>query len=74
MFPVDGHSKPNFSLEIVVDSRMKSSSTKVNPDLAKERGKASFNTAELTYLLHGGRQKTERKRFLGNLRLFAVEF
>ncbi|KAL9961620.1 hypothetical protein ACROYT_G030602 [Oculina patagonica] len=48
---------------------MKSSSTKVNPDLAKERGKASFNTAELTYLLHGGRQKTERKRFLESLLL-----
>ena len=49
---------------------MKSSSTKMNPDLANERGKASFNTTELTYLLYGGRQKTERKRFLGNQRLF----
>ncbi|KAJ7391543.1 Acyl-coenzyme A oxidase (Acyl-CoA oxidase) [Desmophyllum pertusum] len=46
---------------------MKSSATKVNPDLAKERGTASFNTTELTYLLHGGRQKTERKRFLESL-------
>ncbi|KAL9961614.1 hypothetical protein ACROYT_G030588 [Oculina patagonica] len=46
---------------------MKSAATKVNPDLAKERGKASFNTTELTYLLHEGRQKTERKRFLESL-------
>ena len=44
---------------------MKSAATKVNPDLAKEREKASFNTTELTYLLDGGQQKTERKRFLG---------
>ena len=46
---------------------MKSYATKVNPDLAKERAKASFDTTELTYLLHGGQQKTERKRFLGKL-------
>ena len=44
---------------------MKSSTTKTNPDLAREREKASFNPTELTYLLYGGREKTERKRFLG---------
>ena len=44
---------------------MKPSTRKINPDLAKERGKASFDTTELTDLLYGGRQKTERKRFLG---------
>ena len=49
---------------------MKASNNKVNPDLAKERAKASFDTTELTYLLHGGQQKTERKRFLGKLTLF----
>ena len=48
---------------------MKASNNKVNPDLAKERGKGSFDTTELTYLLHGGQQKTERKRFLGKLTL-----
>ena len=47
---------------------MKSYATKVNPDLAKERAKASFDTAELTHLLHGGQEKTERKRFLGKIR------
>ena len=46
---------------------MKSSATKVNPDLAKERAKASFDTTELIYFLHGGQQKTERKRLLGKL-------
>ena len=45
---------------------MQPSPTKVNPDLAKERKKASFNLTELTYLLYGGKHKTERKRFLGN--------
>ena len=44
---------------------MKPSSSRINPDLARERGKASFDTTELTYLLHGGREKTERKKFLG---------
>ncbi|XP_022795234.1 peroxisomal acyl-coenzyme A oxidase 1-like [Stylophora pistillata] len=43
---------------------MKPSSSRINPDLARERGKASFDTTELTYLLHGGREKTERKKFL----------
>ncbi|CAH3158358.1 unnamed protein product [Pocillopora meandrina] len=46
---------------------MQPSPTKVNPDLAKERKKASFNPTELTYLLYGGKHKTERKRFLESL-------
>lgn len=46
---------------------MKSYAPIVNPDLAEERRKASFDATELTYLLHGGRQKTERRRFLGKL-------
>ena len=45
--------------------KMKPSSGKINPDLARERGKASFDTRELTYLLYGGRERTERKKFLG---------
>lgn len=46
---------------------MLSSTAKVNPDLALERKKASFNPIELSYLLHGGRQKIERKRYLGTV-------
>ena len=46
---------------------MSVSAAKVNPDLARERGKASFNPIELTYLLYGGREKTERKRYLGKI-------
>ena len=49
---------------------MNASNNEVNPDLAKERAKGSFDITELTYLLHGGQQKTERKRFLGKLALF----
>jgi len=49
---------------------MKSSGARVNPDIAKEREKASFNPTELTYLLYGGREKTERKRYLGELELY----
>ncbi|CAG9759255.1 unnamed protein product [Ceutorhynchus assimilis] len=44
-----------------------SASQKINPDLAKERKKCSFNTSELTHLLDGGPRKTqerkERERF-----------
>lgn len=46
---------------------MSVSAAKVNPDLARERKKASFNPIELTYYLHGGREKTERKRYLGKI-------
>lgn len=44
---------------------MTAGASKVNPDLAQEREKASFNPTELTYLIYGGREKTERKRYLG---------
>lgn len=46
---------------------MSDSLTKVNPDLAREREKASFNPVELTFLLYGGRERTERKRYLESL-------
>ena len=44
---------------------MTAGTSKVNPDLAQEREKASFNPTELTYLIYDGREKTERKRYLG---------
>ena len=44
---------------------MTAGASKVNPDLAQEREKASFNPTELTHLIYGGREKTERKRYLG---------
>lgn len=34
-------------------------------ELVKERAKATFNTQELTYLLDGGREKTQRRKELG---------
>ena len=49
---------------------MSDSLTKVNPDLAREREKASFNPVELTFLLYGGRERTERKRYLGEFAKF----
>ena len=57
-------------LHCLVFDKMKSSGAKVNPDIAREREKASFNPTELTYLLYGGREKTERKRYLGELELY----
>ena len=36
----------------------------VNPDLANERLKATFDTEELTNFLYGGHEKTKRKRYL----------
>ncbi|KAK7502899.1 hypothetical protein BaRGS_00005848 [Batillaria attramentaria] len=39
----------------------------VNPDLAKERQKSTFNNEELTYFLYGGPENTKRKRYLQNL-------
>lgn len=44
---------------------MTTAASKVNPDLAREREKSSFNPTELTYLIYDGREKTERKRYLG---------
>lgn len=55
------------TLDLSVYGTMLSSTAKVNPDLALERKKASFNPIELSYLLHGGRQKIERKRYLGTV-------
>ena len=36
----------------------------VNPDLANERLKATFDTEELTNFLYDGHEKTKRKRYL----------
>jgi hypothetical protein len=38
---------------------------KVNPDIAKERNKCSFNKEELTWLFDGGKEKTAVRRKLG---------
>ncbi len=40
---------------------------KMNPDLAQERKNATFNPLELTYILDGCREFTERRRELGKL-------
>ena len=37
----------------------------VNPDLQKERDTATFKTEELTRLLDGGVEKTQRRKELG---------
>ncbi|XP_078699304.1 peroxisomal acyl-coenzyme A oxidase 1-like [Branchiostoma floridae x Branchiostoma belcheri] len=39
----------------------------VNPDLAKERENASFNTQKLTNLLYGGPEKVRRRRYIESL-------
>lgn len=40
--------------------------TTVNPDLANERKRCSFNTAEFTNWWYGGEKKVEEKRARGN--------
>ena len=40
----------------------------MNLDIAKERVGASFEVAELTVLLYGGRAVVERRHHLGELR------
>lgn len=40
-------------------------SNKVNPDLANERKKCSFNTEEFTNWWYGGAKKVEEKRARG---------
>ena len=40
----------------------------MNPDIAKERAGTSFDVAELTDLLYGGRAVVERRHYLGELR------
>ena len=37
----------------------------VNPDLQKERDTATFKPEELTHILDGGGQKTQRRKELG---------
>lgn len=39
--------------------------TGVNPELARERGKTSFNVEGLTSILYDGPEKLKRKRYLG---------
>ncbi|EDO36279.1 predicted protein [Nematostella vectensis] len=39
----------------------------MNPDIARERSKASFDIQELTYFLDGGKEKTSRRRYLESL-------
>ncbi|XP_033640551.1 peroxisomal acyl-coenzyme A oxidase 1-like isoform X1 [Asterias rubens] len=41
--------------------------SKINPDIQKERDTATFNTLELTYVLDGGREITERRRYVESL-------
>nr|XP_054748420.1 peroxisomal acyl-coenzyme A oxidase 1-like [Lytechinus pictus] len=36
----------------------------INPDIAEERRNAKFDPVELTYVIDGGKEKTERRRFL----------
>ncbi|XP_003724010.1 peroxisomal acyl-coenzyme A oxidase 1 isoform X3 [Strongylocentrotus purpuratus] len=36
----------------------------INPDIAEERENAKFDPIELTYVIDGGKEKTERRRFL----------
>lgn len=39
---------------------------KINPDLQEERNKVSFDVTEFSKWYHGGEEKLEEKRFLGN--------
>ncbi len=39
----------------------------VNPDLIAERAKTTFNVRELTYLIRGGKEATERYEFLNSI-------
>ena len=36
-----------------------------NPDLKREREKTSFDPVEMTYFLYGGRDKVNRKHYMG---------
>lgn len=38
----------------------------MNPDIQEERKKVSFNIEEFTNWYHGGAEKVEEKRFLGD--------
>ena len=41
-------------------------STKVNSDIKEERDKVLFNVEEFTNWYHGGKNKVDEKRFLGD--------
>ena len=40
-------------------------SSHVNPDIQKERNTATFDPLQLTYVLDGGKEKTQRRRYVG---------
>lgn len=40
---------------------------KINPDLIKERNKCTFDPQELTHLIDGGVEKTNERKFRGEL-------
>ena len=42
--------------------------SKINPDIQEERDKAQFNVVDFTNWYHGGPDKVEEKRFLGEQR------
>lgn len=39
-------------------------SGKTNPDLQKERERASFDSLQMTYFLYNGPEKVRRRRFI----------
>ncbi|XP_064597795.1 peroxisomal acyl-coenzyme A oxidase 1-like [Liolophura sinensis] len=43
--------------------------SKTNPDLQKERDRASFDSLQMTYFLYDGPEKVRRRRFIQNLAL-----
>lgn len=45
---------------------------KNNPDIVRERQKATFNVEELTNFLDGGKNKTEERRNLGIIQSFSL--
>ena len=49
-----------------------SSREDTNPDLQKERDAASFDAMQLTNILDGGPQQTQRRRHIGEIRITAV--
>ncbi|XP_053611144.1 probable peroxisomal acyl-coenzyme A oxidase 1 [Plodia interpunctella] len=44
-------------------------SNKVNPDLLKERAQCTFNVQEVTFILDGGEQNTERRKTIERITL-----
>lgn len=39
----------------------------INPDLQRERQRATFNPRQLTYILHGGEEETLRREYIFSL-------